>query len=335
VIVAIGTLMSAFWILSANSWMQTPAGFRQTPDGLEATRYWDVIFNPSFPIRYVHMVLAAYLTTALVIGGACAYQFLRRRGGQGSIVGLRMGILMLAIVAPVQILAGHESGGVAHEHQPAKVAAMEGWWETLPEQRTVLFGFPDEEARKNHFELAIPNTSGLLFDIEEGEPLLGLDAFAPQDRPPVWPVFWSFRIMVAIGLLMVVFGWWGAWMWARGRLEQARALHWVLAFASPLGFVAILAGWIAAEIGRQPYVIYGVLRTADAVSPVTTGEVATSLLFFLASYAIIFTAGAIYTVRLIAQGPETDAAPISHDVPPGSSLGAVPRSADAHERPPK
>jgi cytochrome d ubiquinol oxidase subunit I len=326
VIVAVGTLGSAFWILSANSWMQTPAGFTQTSEGLVATNFFDVIFNPSFPIRFVHMVIAAYLTTALVVGGASAFQLLRGRTNDENRISLRMAVLLLAIVAPLQLVAGHESGAVAHEYQPAKVAAMEGWWETRPDQGTILFGWPDEENEKNHFEIKIPNTGSLIFGTAVDEDLLGLDQFAREDRPPVWPVFWSFRVMVGLGLAMIGLGWWGAFVWQRGRLDQARWLHKAMVAFAPAGFIAILAGWIATEVGRQPYVIYGILRTADAVSPVTAGQVATSLTVFLIAYAIIFTAGAIYTLRLIALGPDPAEQPPPSDPqrPLGVPFGAAP-----------
>jgi cytochrome d ubiquinol oxidase subunit I len=322
--VAAGTLMSAFWILAANSWMQTPQGFAFAEDGtMIATDFVEVIFNPSLPSRFAHMVLAAYLTTAMVVAGASAFALLRGRALPESRAAIRMAILMMAIVAPLQVVVGHESGVVAHEHQPAKVAAMEGWWTTRAQQPTVLFGWPDEQAERNHFEIAIPGAGSWVVAGDANAELQGLDAFAPQDRPPVWITFWSFRVMVAMGLVMVTLGVWGAIAWLMKRLDEARLYQRALVLAAPSGFIAVLAGWVAAEVGRQPYVVYGVLRTADAVSPVETGAVAASLLFFVVSYAIVFAAGALYILRLMGKGPETEEpAPVTRQ-PPGTPLGAA------------
>jgi cytochrome d ubiquinol oxidase subunit I len=323
-IVAVGTLISAFWILAANSWMQTPQGFAFAEDGtMIATNFMEVIFNPSMPSRFAHMVLAAFLTTAMVVAGASAFALLKGRALSESRTAIRMAVLMMAIVAPLQVVAGHESGVVAHEHQPAKVAAMEGWWETRPDQPTVLFAWPDEEAESNHFEIAVPNTSPLVFGNAPNEALQGLDAFAPEDRPPVWITFWAFRVMVGMGMIMLALGAWGVGVWALKRLDGARWYHRALVLAAPSGFIAVLAGWIAAEVGRQPYVVYGVLRTADAVSPVSAASVATSLLLFIIAYAIVFSAGALYILRLMGKGPDTDEAPPKDTgEPPGTPLGA-------------
>ncbi len=320
--VAIGTLISAFWILAANSWMQTPQGFAFAADGtMIATDFVKVIFNPSLPSRFAHMVLAAYLTTAMAVAGAAAFALLRKRALPESRMSLRMAVLMMAIVAPLQIVAGHESGVVAHHHQPAKVAALEGWWTSGP-QPLILFGWPDETAGKNHLEVAIPGGGSWVNVGDPAAPLKGLDAFPEADRPPVFITFWAFRIMVAIGLAMVALGVWGAVLWAMKRLDGATLYHRALVLAAPSGFIAVLAGWITAEVGRQPYVVYGVLRTADAVSPVAAGAVATSLLMFIVVYAIVFSAGALYILRLVAKGPETDEAPPRTDEPPGTPLGA-------------
>jgi cytochrome d ubiquinol oxidase subunit I len=322
--VAIGTLMSAFWILAANSWMQTPQGFAFAEDGtMIATSFMEVIFNPSMPSRFAHMVLAAFLTTAMVVAGASAFALLKGKALAESRTTLRMAVLMMALVAPLQIVVGHESGIVAGEHQPAKVAALEGWWTTRTQQPTVLIGWPDEEAETNHFELAIPGFGSTVNNAGPDVELPGLDAFAPEDRPPVWITFWAFRVMVAMGLAMVALGVWGAVAWALKRLDGARWYHRALVLAAPSGFVAVLAGWITAEVGRQPYVVYGVLRTADAASPVAPGAVATSLLFFLISYAIVFGAGALYILRLMSKGPDTDEAPPTSTQPPGTPMGAA------------
>jgi cytochrome d ubiquinol oxidase subunit I len=322
--VALGTLTSAFWILAANSWMQTPQGFAFAEDGtMVATDFAEVIFNPSLPSRFAHMVLAAYLTTAMVVAGASAFALLRGKALAESRAAVRMAILMMAIVAPLQVLAGHQSGVVAHEYQPAKVAAMEAWWTTQARQPTILFAWPDEAAERNHAEIGIPAFGSWVVAGDVNAELQGLDAFPPEQRPPVWITFWSFRIMVAIGLAMVALGLWGAVAWLTNRLDAARLYHRALVLAAPSGFVAVLAGWIAAEVGRQPYVVYGVLRTEDAVSPVAAGAVAASLLFFLVAYAIVFAAGALYIVRLMIKGPDTEEAPPATRQPPGTPLGAA------------
>ena len=322
--VAIGTLFSAFWILSANSWMQTPQGWTWAEDGtMVATNFMEVIFNPSLPSRFAHMVLAAYLTTAMVVAGASAFALLKKRALAESRVALRMAVLMMALVTPVQIMAGHESGIVAGEHQPAKVAALEGWWTTRTQQPTVLIGWPDEKAEINHFEIAIPGFGSTVNNAGPDDVLPGLDQFAEEDRPPVWIVFWSFRIMVGMGLVMLVLGIWGAGAWALKRLDAATWYHRALVLAAPSGFIAVLTGWITAEVGRQPYVVYGVLRTADAVSPVPAGSVATSLLFFIVVYSIVFSAGALYILRLMAKGPDSEETPPHSDQPPGTPLGAA------------
>jgi cytochrome d ubiquinol oxidase subunit I len=324
--VAIGTLISAFWILAANSWMQTPPpeSFTIAADGtMTATNFAQVIFNPSLPSRFAHMVLAAYLTTAMVVAGASAFALLKQRAIAESRVALRMAVLMMALVTPVQIMAGHESGIVAGEHQPAKVAALEGWWTTRTQQPTVLIGWPDEAAERNHFELAVPGLGSAVNNAGPEDVLPGLDQFAEEDRPPVWITFWAFRVMVGMSLVMLVLGVWGAGAWVLKRLDASRWYHRALVLAAPSGFVAVLAGWMTAEVGRQPYVVYGVLRTADAVSPVPAASVATSLLFFIVVYAIVFSAGALYILRLVAKGPESDEPAPQSDQPPGTPLGAV------------
>jgi cytochrome d ubiquinol oxidase subunit I len=323
-IVAVGTLISAFWILAANSWMQTPQGFAWLEDGtMIARNFVDVIFNPSLPTRFAHMVLAAYLTTAMVVAGAAAFGFLKGRATPENKTSLRMAILMMALVAPLQMVVGHESGVVAHEYQPAKVAAMEGWWESRAGQPTLLFALPDEEGERNALELGIPGFGSWFVAGDANAHLDGLKAFPAGDRPPVAIVFWAFRIMVGMGLVMAALGLFGAGAWALKRLDGARWYHRALVLAAPSGFVAVLAGWISAEVGRQPFVVYGVVRTADAVSPVDGAQVALSLLVFIVVYAIVFSAGALYILRLIAEGADTEEPPPRNGEPPGTPLGAA------------
>ena len=322
--VAFGTLVSTFWIVSANSWMQTPAGF-EIRDGLfHAVDWLEVIFNPSFPTRLMHMVAAAYLTTGFAVLGAAGWLWLRGRDDAETRTMRRMAIGMVVLLAPLQLLIGHESGVVAGEYQPAKVAAMEGWWQTRTGQPSLLFAWPDQAAERNRMEIGIPWIGSWIVAGDMDAELRGLDAFAPQDRPPVAVVFWAFRVMVGLGMAMIAMGLWGTWLWWRGRLEGSRVFHGAAVAMGLSGFVSVLAGWIAAEVGRQPYVVYGVLRTADVVSPIAGGQVAASLLVFMATYAVVFAAGSLYIMRLIARGPTSgEAPPDSPHRAPGSPLAGV------------
>ncbi|WP_339745090.1 cytochrome ubiquinol oxidase subunit I [uncultured Maricaulis sp.] len=324
IIVAIGTSISAFWILSANSWMQTPQGFEIDPvtGNFFATSWMEVIFNPSFPARYIHMMLAAFITTAAVVLAAGAWQTLHGQKSEPTRWQMRMAAGTLAVLMPLQILAGHWSGEIAHEYQPAKVAAMEGWCETRDVQGTVLLAWPADNAC-GRSEITIPGTSPFLFNTDA--PLRALSSFAEDERPPLWLVFWGFRIMVGSGLLLLALGVWGVVLWARKRIDQPGLFHWLAIPGGSLGFVAVITGWIVAEVGRQPWTVYGMLRTADSVSPVEAGQVAFSLIVFITVYAIIFTAGALYMARIATRGFDDrppDTGPGERRAP-GSPLGAV------------
>jgi len=328
-LVAIGTLISAFWILSANSWMQHPTGFETLPDGtLRAVDWWKVIFSPTFPERFAHMVLAAYLTTALVVGAASAWRILKRGADEAPCLGLRMAIGMFAVVAPLQLVVGDLSGKEVMRVQPAKLAAIEAFWDTRTEQPFHIAAWPDRATESNRFEISVPKVGSLITAGRADAEVKGLKAFAPQDRPPVFIVFWSFRVMVGLGLLMIALGAWGGWlMWRTRGPEYSRRFLWAAVAMGPAGFVAVIAGWIVAEVGRQPYVVYGVLRTADAVSPVGPGQVSTSLLAFMIIYAVVFSVGALYILRLINEGPEAPPEPV--DEPPGNPLAAGTKGARA------
>ncbi|HEX3887158.1 MAG TPA: cytochrome ubiquinol oxidase subunit I [Phenylobacterium sp.] len=327
VLVALGTLTSAFWIVSANSWMQDPTGYVRLADGtLRATDWGQVIFSPTFPIRLTHMVLAAFLTTSLVVGAASAWRLLKDPEEEESYLTLKMAIGMFAIVAPLQILAGDASGKQVLHVQPAKLAAIEAFWDTKAGQAFHIVAWPDRTIAANRWEVSIPKLGSLITAGDPNAEIKGLKDFAPQDRPPVFLVFWAFRVMVGLGLAMAALGVWGGWLIWRGQLPQAR---WFLRSAvamGPAGFVAVISGWIVAEVGRQPYVIYGVLRTADAVSPVTRAEVSVSLVAFMAIYALIFSVGVLYILRLIAEGPIAGAAAPTPMTPrpPGYALAAAP-----------
>lgn len=333
--VAIGTTISAFWILSANSWMQTPDGYAIDPvtGAFYATDWMKVVFTPSFPTRLVHMLLAAYITTAAVVMAAGAWQVINGRITTPTRWQMRMAAGTLTLLMPLQIIAGHQSGEVAHEYQPAKIAAAEGWCESKPVQGTVLLAWPaDNEC--GHTGITIPGTSPYLFaNAPKGEDLKGLDAFAPEDTPPLWLVFYGFRIMVGAGLVMLGIGVWGCLLWWRGGLDKKGLFHWLAVPSGALGFVAVITGWIVAEVGRQPYTVYGALRTVDSVSPVSTAQVATSLLVFMVTYAIIFTAGTVYMARIATRGFDDDPTgkPARERRAPGSPLGAVDDPAETGE----
>ena len=333
VLVAVGTTISAFWILSANSWMQTPAGFEILPDGtFVATDFMKVIFNPSFPSRLAHMLLAAYLTTALVVGAVSAWHLLKARrrpdhpGQVESRVGLIMAVGLILVVAPLQLVVGHWSGEVAHEHQPSKLAAIEGYWETRADQPLHLFGIPDRRTQSNHFEVSIPGVGNMVQNVPRDEVITGLDKWAPEDQPPPVIPFFGFRIMVGLGLLMIALGVWGGWLTLRLKLYDSPAFLRFAVAMGPAGFIAVLAGWMVTEVGRQPWVVYGVLRTADAVSPVLASQVATSLTAYVLVYAVVFTAGALFILRLMHEGPiaaVTEPEP-RQDRPPGWAMAKAP-----------
>ena len=303
--VALGTLMSAFWILSANSWMQAPTGYRIGEDGvLYVTDWWKVVFNPTFPYRLAHMVSAAYLTTAFVVGGIGAWYLLRDRNIPHGRIMLGMGLSLIVWLAPLQLFIGDQQGLEARKYQPAKIAAVEAHWETRKGAPLVLFAWPDTKTESNLYEIAIPKLGSLVLTHEWDGEVRGLKSFPPEDRPnPVIP-FFSFRIMVGIGFIMIALGAIGGVLWLMGRLYRSRWFLRAMVWASPLGFIAVLAGWFVAEVGRQPWVVYGVLRTADAVSPVPGGSVLASIMLFVVVYGIVFGAGVYYIAKLVQLGPE-------------------------------
>jgi cytochrome d ubiquinol oxidase subunit I len=306
VIGALGTVISAFWILSANSWMQTPQGFRLGDDGLLYPTDWlAVIFNPSFPYRFAHMVTAAYLTTAFVVAGIGAYYLRRQRHIQHARVMFGMAMIMAIFVAPMQLLVGDLHGLNTLEHQPAKVSAMEGLWDTQRGAPLLLFGWPDQEEEATRYSLEIPKLSSLILRHDLDGEVKGLKEWPKDERPPVAWVFWSFRIMVGIGLLMIATGLTAAVLYFKKRLFDTRWFqYWCMAL-TPAGFIAVLAGWFVTEIGRQPYIVYGLLRTAEAGSPVPETPIAISLAAFVIVYVFVFGAGSYYILKLIGKGPDS------------------------------
>ncbi|MBL28880.1 MAG: cytochrome ubiquinol oxidase subunit I [Rhodospirillaceae bacterium] len=305
VMIAIGTLISTFWILSANSWMHTPAGYAMTADGrFEVVDWVAAIFNPSFPYRLVHMVVAAFLTTAFVVLGTSAWYLLKGRFTVHARTMFSTTLWLVTILAPLQILLGDLHGLNTLEHQPAKVAAMEGHWETGGNVPLLLFALPDQEAAMNHWEVAIPNLASLILTHSWDGSVRGLKDWAPEDRPYVPLVFWAFRIMVAIGLLMLFVAVAGLYLRIRGSLMESGWFLRLCTLSAPIGFVAVIAGWVTTEAGRQPWVVYGLMRVSEGVSPsLTAGSVLWSLVAYMLAYAVIFSGGLYFILRLIRRGP--------------------------------
>lgn len=328
--VAVGTLLSTFWILSANSLMQAPAGVVIDENGiLQAESWFEIVFNPMFPVRLAHMVLAAYLTTGFVIGGIGALYLLRGRFIPQARIMLRMAVGLIIVLAPLQILVGDFVGLAVHEHQPIKLAAMEGHWETRSGQPLVLFGIPDMQAQTNHFEIGIPNLSSLIITHDWNGEMTGLKDFPEDEWPPVFITFWTFRIMVLMGMLMAATGLAGALLWMRGTLTESRWFQRTMVAMIPSGFIAVETGWMTAEIGRQPWIIQDVLRTEDMVSPITGGAVAFSLAMFLLVYVVIFGSGLYYIRRIFQQGPQAKAAALDDPrTKPKRPFSAVAESMD-------
>lgn len=304
ILVAVGTLISAFWILSANSWMQTPVAFEIVDGRYQPLDWLAVIFNPSFPYRLVHMVLAAYLTTAFVVGATGAYHLLRRPGDESARIMLSMAMWMAAIVTPIQIVAGDLHGLNTLEHQPAKIAAMEGHFEPVDGPvPLLLFGVPDNEAATVHYPLAVPYLGSLILKHSLTEGFPSLSEFPRDQWPDSLSLFWSFRLMVALGLIMLAIGVVSLWLRFRDRLYDTRWFLRICLMVGPIGFPAILLGWYTTEHGRQPWLVYGQIRTADGISAVSASAVLATLIMFVVVYCLVFTVGTVYMIRMMAKGP--------------------------------
>lgn len=327
-LVAIGTLISAFWILAANSWMQTPQGYTLTSDGrFLPADWWQIIFNPSFPYRLIHMVIATYLSVAFVVGAVGAWHLRRDVQNQAARLMFSMAMWMAVVVSPIQLLVGDQHGLNTLEYQPAKIAALEGDWETQPGTPLILFGMPNMQQERTDWAVEIPHLGALVLTHSWDGSIKGLKEFPPQDRPNSPVLFWAFRIMVGLGLLMAAIGVWAAWLRVRGRLYASPWLRRAVLAMAPSGFVALLAGWTVTEVGRQPFTVHGLLRTADSVSPVGLPGVAASLAGFVAVYAIVFGAGFVFLLRLMGRpptvgesGPETGVPVRSAGITPVAAL---------------
>jgi cytochrome bd ubiquinol oxidase subunit I len=303
-VVALGTLISAFWILAASSWMHTPAGY-SVLDGVYYPESWlEIVFNPSFPYRFVHMTLAAYLSTCFVVAGVAARYLLRGQYPRRAKLMLQLAVVFASVVVPLQIVVGDLHGLNTLEHQPAKIAAMEAHWESRAGAPLVLFAWPDSAAEENRFEIAIPKLGSLILRHDVDASVTGLKEYARSDRPPVLIPFFGFRVMVGIGVLMLAAAWTGLVLLVRGKLVESRWFLRVLPWMIPAGFVALLAGWFTTEVGRQPYVVYGLMRTADAVSAVPASSLLTTLALFVLVYGGVFGAGVYYIARLVRTGPQ-------------------------------
>ena len=328
-LVALGTLFSATWILAVNSWMQTPAGYAINPEGQFVPVDWlKIIFNPSFPFRFVHMVIAAYLTTALVVGAVGGYHLLRDRTTLEARKMFSMAMWMAAIVAPIQILAGDTQGLNTLAYQPTKIMAMEGHYSSHKDGAPlILFGIPDQAKGRVDYAIEVPKLSSLILEHDLDAPMKGLDTVPRKDWPPVPITFFSFRIMVGLGFLIFFLGLCSLYARFRKRLFETRWLHRFAVAMGPAGFVAVLAGWITTETGRQPYTVYGLLRTAQSVSPLAAPAVGSSLIAFVIVYFAVFAAGVVILLKLMGKppvagesGPKTGRPVRSAGITPGPAV---------------
>ncbi|WP_018691230.1 cytochrome ubiquinol oxidase subunit I [Algicola sagamiensis] len=299
--VAVGTMISAFWILSANSWMQTPQGVEWTATGPVVLSWWEVIFNPSFPYRLTHMLMASFITTGFVIAGVSAYLTIKHR--EFSFFSLKFAIIALAFLTPLQAYIGDLHGLNVKEHQPIKVAAMEGIWETEKGAGLRLFAIPDQEKEMNHFEIKIPHLASLILTHKLDGEIQGLKSVPKEDRPPVAVVFYSFRIMVGLGILMILTAWISLWFIRKKDTQLPKRLRQWLMLMIPSGFIATLAGWWVVEVGRQPFLVYGHIRTHDVISDLPPSHVAFTLFLFITVYTLLFGVYLYFMRKVIRKGP--------------------------------
>jgi cytochrome d ubiquinol oxidase subunit I len=332
--VSLGTLISATWILASNSWMQTPQGYEIIGGRVVPVDWFAVIFNPSFPYRLVHMSIAAFLATALMVAGSAAWLLLNRKDNPAIRKMLSMAMWMLVIVAPVQAVVGDFHGLNTLHHQPAKIAAMEGHWQNEGNEGVplILFGIPDMEAEKTKYKIEVPRIGSLILTHSLDGTYPGLKEFPKEDRPNSLILFWSFRVMVGLGLLMILLGLVSVWLRWRGRMETSRPFLRFALLMGPAGLIAMLAGWFTTEIGRQPWVVYKVMRTADAVSPHGPVELSITLAIFIVVYFAVFGTGIAYLLRLVRKGPimseglQTDIGGPGQDRTPSRPLSAAKKS---------
>ncbi len=314
IMVATGTFISSFWILSANSWMQTPAGVELIDGRFHVTDWSEAIFNPSFWYRFWHMVLASFLTGGFVVAGVSAWYLLIRRDVEANRKALSMCLWLLLVLTPAQAVLGDFHGLNTLEHQPTKVAAMEGNWERSSNVPLLLFALPDQEAQENRFEVGIPNLASLILTHHADGEVPGISEVPPEEQPPVWLVFWSFRVMVGIGLAMIAVSLAGLWLRRGGRLYEHRGFLQLMRVMTVTPFIAVLAGWFVTETGRAPWLVYGMMTHAEGLTPSLTGGMALfTLIGYIGVYAVVFWAGVYYLTRVVRQGMLPDA-PHDHEV---------------------
>ena len=302
--VALGTTLSAFWIMANNSWMQVPTGYVVENGAFVPTDWAKIVFSPVLWVRFPHMLLASFITGAFCVAATGAWYLLREKFPAESYVMLRMGLFLAAILVPVQIFFGHLNGDYVHDYQPAKFAAIEARWHDEQPAGEVLIAIPDEQNQTNYFEIKVPVLGSLIGSMSLHSKEVGLTDFPRNDWPPVFIPFWSFRIMVGCGLIMLFLAWVGSYLSIKERLGSSRLMLWLMFLSFPLPFIAILTGWFTAEVGRQPWTVYGVLRTADALTPFLTARAAlVSLIVFCLVYTLIFAFGALYIHHLLRIGP--------------------------------
>jgi cytochrome d ubiquinol oxidase subunit I len=321
--VAVGTMISAFWILSANSWMHTPVGYELRNGIAFPLDWWAIIFNPSFPYRFAHMLTAAYLSTSVVVLAIGARYRIAGRFEAEARTMLHMGLGMVLVLAPLQLLIGDQHGLNTLHHQPTKVAAMEAHWQNDGPVPLILFAWPDAKNERNDFEVAIPHAGSLILTHSWDGRIAGLKDVPASERPPLPTVFFGFRIMVGIGMLLIAIGFVGGWLWWRGKLFDARWFLRPVGYAWPLGFIAIVAGWMVTETGRQPWIATGILRTANAVSPLPAATVLMSFVVIVVVYTVVFGIGIYYIRKLIQHGPQGAAVVAASEKAPNSPLVAA------------
>ncbi|EKO5122546.1 cytochrome ubiquinol oxidase subunit I [Vibrio fluvialis] len=305
VMVAIGTLISTFWILSSNSWMQTPQGIEIVDGRVVPVDWFKIVFNPSFPYRLAHMALAAFLSTAFFVAASAAWHLLRGRKSVEVKKMFSMAMWMILLVAPLQAVVGDAHGLNTLEHQPAKIAAIEGHWENKPGEATplILFGIPDMDAEKTRFSLEVPYLGSLILTHSLEKQIPALKSFAKEDRPNSTIVFWSFRVMAGLGMLMILSALTALWLRRKGKLYDTKLFHRFVLLMGPSGLIALLAGWFTTEIGRQPWMVYGMMRTRDAASNHDVLQMSITLALFVIIYFSVFTVGITYMMRLVGKGP--------------------------------
>lgn len=305
-LVAVGAMISAFWIMAANAWMQTPAGFRLEGTRFMVSDYWKAIFNPAFPTHLAHMLAASYLTTAFAVAGICAWFLLRERHVAFYRRSLALALVMAAFFAPLQVFIGDLKGLAVAKYQPAKLAAMEAHWETNTQGGAPFLPvvIPDMKAERNRFEIRIPNALSLLITHSMDGKIPGLKEFPRDQRPNVLVTFWTFRVMVGIGFLFFFMVLWAAWLWYQKRILDSRAFLKTLVLVQPLGFIAVILGWVTTEMGRQPWVVYGLMRTSDGVSPIAAGNVAWSIAMFAVIFGLVGASYFYYTLKILRLGPD-------------------------------